>query len=40
MIFDVKEQDGGMLALVSGRLDTPAAVKAQEEIVPQVSACS
>ena len=34
MIFDIKQQDGGMLAIVSGRLDTPAAVKAQTEITP------
>ena len=34
MIFDVKEINGGMQATVSGRLDTPAAVKAQQEIVP------
>ena len=34
MIFDIKEQPSGMLALVSGRLDTPAAVKAQQEIIP------
>ena len=34
MIFDVQEKDGGMFATVSGRLDTPAAVKAQQEIVP------
>ncbi len=34
MIFDIKEQNGGMLATVSGRLDTPAAVKAQQEISP------
>ncbi len=34
MIFDVKEQNGGMLATISGRLDTPAAVKAQQEITP------
>ena len=34
MIFDVKEVNGGMQAIVSGRLDTPAAVKAQQEIVP------
>ena len=34
MIFDIKQQDGGMLATVSGRLDTPAAVKAQNEIAP------
>lgn len=34
MIFDVKEQNGGMLAVLTGRLDTPSAVKAQQEIVP------
>ncbi len=34
MIFDIKEQNGGMYATVSGRLDTPAAVKAQQEITP------
>lgn len=34
MIFDIKEQNGGILALVNGRLDTPAAVKAQQEITP------
>ncbi len=34
MIFEVKEKDGGILATVSGRLDTPSAVMAQEEIVP------
>jgi len=34
MIFDIKEQNGGMLATISGRLDTPAAVKAQQEITP------
>jgi len=34
MIFDIKEQNGGMLAIISGRLDTPAAVKAQQEITP------
>lgn len=34
MIFNVQEQNGGMYATVSGRLDTPAAVKAQQEIVP------
>jgi anti-sigma B factor antagonist len=34
MIFDIKETNEGMLALVSGRLDTPAAVKAQQEIEP------
>ena len=34
MIFDIKEQPQGMYATVSGRLDTPAAVKAQQEIIP------
>ena len=34
MIFDIKEQSSGMLAMVNGRLDTPAAVKAQQEITP------
>ena len=34
MIFEVKEQSGGMFATVSGRLDTPSAVSAQSEIVP------
>ena len=34
MIFNVTENNGGMLAQVSGRLDTPAAVKAQQEITP------
>lgn len=34
MIFEIQEQSQGMYATVSGRLDTPAAVKAQQEIVP------
>jgi len=34
MIFDIQKNDEGMLAQVSGRLDTPAAVKAQQEIAP------
>ena len=34
MIFDIKEQDGGMYVTLSGRLDTPAAAKAQQEITP------
>ena len=34
MTFDIKEQNGNMVATVSGRLDTPAAVKAQQEITP------
>ena len=34
MTFDIKELDGAMMATVSGRLDTPAAVVAQQEITP------
>lgn len=34
MIFNIQEKDNGMLANVTGRLDTPAAVKAQQEIIP------
>ena len=29
MIIEIKELDGGMKAILNGRLDTPAAVKAQ-----------
>ncbi len=34
MIIDIKEQDGGIRAIFEGRLDTPAAVKAQQQIAP------
>jgi anti-sigma B factor antagonist len=34
MIFEVNEQNGVLFTTVSGRLDTPAAVKAQQEITP------
>ena len=34
MFFEVEERDGGMYATVSGRLDTPSAAKAQQEITP------
>ena len=34
MIIDIQERDGGMTAIFNGRLDTPAAVKAQQEIGP------
>ena len=34
MIFEVKEQNGGMYATVSGRLDTPTSTTAQQEITP------
>ena len=34
MIFNIQENNGGYLVQVTGRLDTPAAVKAQQEIAP------
>ena len=34
MVIEIKEFDGGMKAILNGRLDTPAAVKAQQEIGP------
>jgi anti-sigma B factor antagonist len=34
MIFEVKENNEKVLATVSGRLDTPSAVSAQQEITP------
>jgi len=34
MIFEIKKQNGGLYATVNGRLDTPAAVAAQQEILP------
>ena len=34
MIFEVNEQNGVLFTTVSGRLDTPAAVKARQEIAP------
>lgn len=34
MIFNIKVENDSVFATVSGRLDTPAAVKAQQEIVP------
>lgn len=34
MTFDIQEQYGAMYASVNGRLDTPASVKAQQEIGP------
>ena len=34
MIIEIKELDGGMKAILNGRLDTPAAVKAQQEVGP------
>lgn len=34
MVIDIKKTDDGMRATFTGRLDTPAAVKAQQEIAP------
>ena len=34
MIFEVKENNEKVLATVGGRLDTPSAVSAQQEITP------
>jgi anti-sigma B factor antagonist len=34
MVFNIKEENGGLVATVVGRLDTPTAVKAQQEISP------
>lgn len=34
MIFNIQENNGGLLAKLTGRLDTPAAVKAQQDIAP------
>ena len=34
MNWEIKEHEGGLTAIISGRLDTPSAVKAQQEILP------
>lgn len=34
MIIDIKEHNGGYIAFFEGRLDTPAAVKVQQEMIP------
>ncbi|MBQ8991255.1 MAG: STAS domain-containing protein [Prevotella sp.] len=34
MVIEINEHDGCMTAIFNGRLDTPAAVKAQQEIGP------
>ena len=34
MTLDIKEHQGGLTATITGRLDTPSAVKAQQEITP------
>ena len=34
MKIEIEEKNGGMIATLEGRLDTPSAVKAQQDIVP------
>jgi anti-sigma B factor antagonist len=34
MTIEILEKNGGLTANISGRLDTPAAIKAQEEMAP------
>ncbi len=34
MKIEICEQNGGMLAVLTGRLDTPAAIKIQPEMLP------
>lgn len=34
MVIDIQELNGGMTAFLDGRLDTPAAVKAQQDMTP------
>ena len=34
MTIEINEIDGGMKAIFNGRLDTPASVKAQQQIAP------
>ena len=34
MTITIQEQNGGMTALFDGRLDTPAAIKAQQDMAP------
>ncbi len=34
MTLDIKQHPGGMTATFCGRLDTPSAIKAQQEIAP------
>ncbi len=36
MNIDIKELNGGYTAVLQGRLDTPAAVKAQQSIIPLI----
>lgn len=35
-MIEISEQNGGYVATLNGRLDTPAAVKAQQEIAPLI----
>ena len=34
MTINIQEQNGGLTALFEGRLDTPAAIKAQQDMAP------
>ncbi len=34
MKIEISEQKGGMMAVLTGRLDTPAAIKIQQEMAP------
>ena len=34
MVIDIQELNGGMTAFLDGRLDTPAAIKAQQDMTP------
>ncbi len=34
MKIEIEEKNGGMTATIEGRLDTPAAIKAQQDITP------
>ena len=34
MVFEVQEKNEGIYATLSGRLDTPSAISAQQEILP------
>lgn len=34
MDINIKEENGGFVAMFDGRLDTPAAVKAQQDMTP------
>ena len=34
MTIDIQERNGGYTALIEGRLDTPAAIKAQQDFTP------